>query len=567
MRRHTLATMIVLLCAAFGAGHTALAQRSGWTSPIELSPPRPADESSVPKEQRYGSSWFPDIAAAPDKTVFVTWFSGKALPGNERGSVDLLMYRELREGRWSEVSEVIAPAENGMTVRNSIVVARDGRLHAVYRSGTSIVHASAPLESARLATSWSAATKLSGFGAAYYTALATDSKGNLHAFYSEAVTDEAGETNTICPGCSDLFYRRSSDGGATWSSPINLSGTQEGENRPQVKVDQFDRIHVVWDEGIDWYAGKGEPRAGVYRRSDDGGLTWTEPVTFHLPTSAVNQLRRASEVANAAAGRPTPTPVGAPTAVPGAPATNGPRHLDAVSQTSLGLDGQGNPIVVFRGAYLARLYSAASTDGGHTWEEPTELPGLVARPSDLDIYSMATDGAGIVHLLVPAYLSGSNLNDSFAPVGLWHLTWSGHSWVGREAVMNNELYPEYPKLIVTGGNQLHAVWFTRSRQDLYKSDSGRYRVWYSSRLTGAPDVAALPLFTPTPATTAAALVEPTPLPTPTPTRLPAEIAALPPVAGKPAWEGPGMALIALALAPVVLLLGGMLFLLALRRRG
>lgn len=566
MRRRTLPLLITLLCAAFGAGHVALAQRSGWSRPFELSPPRPASQNSVPEDQRYGSSWFPDIAAAPDATLFVTWYSGKALPVNEGGSLDLLMYRELRDGRWSDAAEVIAPAVGGLTVRNTIVVARDGRLHAVYRQNTNIVHASAPIAEARLAASWSPPTKLSGFGASYYTALATDSKGNLHAFYSEAINDEPGEENLICPGCSDLFYRRSSDGGGTWSAPVNLSGTQEGENRPQVKVDQFDRIHVVWDEGIDWYAGRGEPRAGVYRRSDDGGLTWSEPVTFHLPQSTLNQLRRARERAEAAAGRPTPPPAGAPTATPGPPAVEGPRHLDAVLQTTIGLDGQGNPIVVFRGAYLERIYSVVSSDGGDTWGEPAELPGLVARPSDLDIYSMATDGAGTVHLLVPAHLPGVVLNDPFAPVALWHLTWNGRNWVGREAVMQNELYPEYPKLIVTTGNQLHAVWFTRSREDLYKSEGARYRVWYSSRLTGAPAVAPLPLFTPVPTAPGAAVAEPTTLPTPVPTALPAEVAALPPIAARPAWEGPALAVIGMALAPVILLLGGVLIVRRVRSR-
>ncbi len=535
------------------------AQRSGWSTPFELSPP-------INTEERiYGSSWFPAIAAAPDASLFVTWYSGKRLDPNEGGSLDLLMLREQRNGRWSEIAEAAAPATGGLTVRNSIVVARDGRLHAVYRSNTTIVHASVPLDRTRDAAAWSEPTRLSGYGAAYYTALATDSEGALHVLYSEAISDEPGEPNLICPGCSDLFYRRSTNGGRNWSDPINLSQTTEGENRPQIQIDRFDRIHAVWDEGIDWYAGRGEPRSGIYRRSDNGGKTWTEPVRFQLPASVVAQVRRSREQTVGTPTRATPTPRGTP-AAPTSTAPIGPRHLDAVVQTTIGLDGLGNPLVVFRGAYWNRLYTAVSTDGGNTWGVPAEISGLVARSSDLDRYTMASDGGGQVHLLAAAYLPTADLSDPFAPIQLWHLTWNGRTWVGREAVMQNELYPEWPGLVVTGGNQLHAVWFTRSREDLFQSERARYRVWYGSRPIGAPEVTALPIFTPIPsATTLQTEATATTLPA-TPTPLPPELANLPPSSGRPTWELNGMLTIALALVPVMLLLGGVVLLHLLRGR-
>ncbi|MFV9505145.1 MAG: exo-alpha-sialidase [Oscillochloridaceae bacterium umkhey_bin13] len=537
--------MLVMLLTWLVAPTITLAQRSGWSTPFELSPPQTPTSPDGTAERVYGSSWFPDLTAAPDGTLFASWYSGKRLDAREGGSLDLLMLRAMRAGSWGPIGEVLAPATGGLTVRNAIVVARDGRLHAVYRSNTSIVHASAPFDQADDPASWSQPTRLSGFGAAYYVALEADSRGSLHAFFSESMPDDPAIPNQICPGCSDLFYRRSTDGGRTWSVPLNLSTTLEGENRPQVQVDQFDRIHVVWDEGIDWYAGRGEPRAGVYRRSDDGGLTWSEPVRFQLPERAVAQLRRSREQG---------------------PGSAPPRHLDAVVQTTLGLDGQGNPLVVFRGAYWDRIYSTISRDGGTTWEQPVELAGLIARQSDLDSYSMATDGSGMVHLLVAAYQPAGYTGDPFAPIGLWHLTWNGRSWVGRESVMNNELYPEWPRLIVNGGNQLHAVWFTRSRDDLFQSERARYRVWYSNRSTNAPAVVPLPLFTPTPLPVVAPTAPPQAVELPIPTALPEVIVTAPPMLARPAWEAPGLLLVGLALAPVVLLLGGILLFRALRGR-
>ncbi|WP_129672309.1 sialidase family protein [Candidatus Chloroploca sp. Khr17] len=538
-------TLYVLILLAVMVSPVA-AQRSAWSTPLELSPPRPAEDE--PNARRYGSSWFPDIAVSPPGTVHVTWYSGIGLTEREGGSLDLLMYRERRDGVWSPISEILAPATGGLTVRNRLTVARDGRLHVIYRSNTNIMHASAPLAEARNATAWSEPVRISGFGAAYYVEIASDSRGVLHAFWSEAISDEPGQPpNLVCPNCADLFYRNSHDGGVSWSTPVNLSGTpNDGENRPHVQIDRFDRIHVVWDEGIDWYAGAGQPRAGVYRRSDDGGSNWSDPTYFRLPASGV-ALAAYEQAARQPAERSlTPEPATGPE-VP----------LDAVQQTTLGLDGNGNPVIVFRGVAVNRIYTQSSPDGGKTWTQAVELPNLRARPSDLDIYHMATDGAGNVHLLMVAFRPFDDVADVFTPPGLWHLTYSNGRWGQPTEIVRNDLYPEYPKLAVLNGNELHAVWFTRSRDDLFDSERARYRVWYSSRPLGAPATTPLPFFTPVP--TATPVVEVSVIEaTPTPTPLPAGIQQTPPLGERPHWETTGYEAIGLALIPVVLIFGSVI---------
>lgn len=550
MNRHTPILLLALLCAITVLTPAAYAQRSGWSDPLELSPLRPPPGVEAESQRRYGSSWFPDIAADPRGNLYVTWYSGIALQASEGRSLDLLMYREQIDGKWSEPLEALAPATGGLTVRNSLVVARDGRLHAIYRSNTAIVHASIPLGAAA-SSDWSQPKQISGFGAAYYVALTADSKGVLHAVYSEA-SDDPANPSPNCPNCSDLFYRRSLDGGETWSPPRNLSQTTYGENRPHIKVDQFDRVHVAWDEGIDWYAGAGQPRVGVYVRSDDAGQTWTERTEFRIPAAAVNAIRRQQATIPTERTQPGRATPGATTERP-----TPPTHLDAAIQTTLGLDGRGNPLIVFRGAHYNRIYSQYSADGGDTWGPPAELVGLIARPSDLDIYSMATDGAGNVHLVLGAFLPTDQPDDPTSPPTLWHLTWANGRWGGREQIMRGELYPEYPKIVVTGGNKLHVVWFTRSREDLFDSARANYRVWYSTRAIGAPAASALPFFTPAPVPTQPA-AEATPTPAPAPTALPATIADAPLALGQPAWEGPALATIALALLAVLLPLGGAL---------
>ena len=124
--------------------------------------------------------------------------------------------------------------------------------------------------------------------------------------------------------------------------------------------------------------------------------------------------------------------------------------------------------------------------------------------------------------------------------------------------MSNELYPEWPQMAVSQGNQLHAVWFTRHKEDLYGSDKGaHYQIWYSSETLNTPDVAPLSLFTPVP--TILPTTTPPPLLTPTPTPLAVDVAKAPTLDGPLAWEQGAMVNIAIALLPVLgllLLFGG-----------
>jgi hypothetical protein len=473
--------------------------------------PSPAKGTELPaqsKQQQYGSSWFPDLAVGADGTVHVVWYSGIVSNDKETGSIDLLMYRELRDGQWSPFNNIFAPATGGYTVRNSIVAARDGRLHVILRGGTEIEYASAAQDQAWSAHAWTPLRGISS-GGAYYTALAADSHGALHAFWSESVMEENAPADQECISCSDMIYRRSVDGGRTWSERVDLTRTKDGENRPQVKVDAKDHIHVVWDQGIDWYAPKaGVAKFGIYRRSDDGGLKWTTPVTFSLPS-------------------------------------------DAVQQTTLAVTPQGNPIVVYRGL-KGRLYFQVSDDGGTTWSPSQEIPGVFARDergNDLDRFSMETDSAGHVHLVMVGFPAAAEINYDDPPK-LMHLTWDGNAWSPPDMIVDNELYPEWPAIAVSGGNQLHVVWYTRSKEDLFRSDKAHYRVWYSSRTVDAPAAQALTLFTPTPVPPTPPPPSPTP-PPPSPTPLPPEVLNAPAPTSGPAWELPGILTILMALLPVV----------------
>ncbi|MEO7913403.1 MAG: sialidase family protein [Roseiflexaceae bacterium] len=556
MRRFTGLFALLLFGPLLSSALPAAAQQS-WSQPFAVS-----DVRKTP------SSWFPDLAIGPEGSVHIIWSSG--LPGKkkEEPGLDLLMYRELRDGKWSEINDIDNPGKGGYTVRNSIIMGHDGKLHMLVRAGLVTTYRDVPWNAAWSARDWSEPRNINGSGS-YFNALATDSKGALHVLWNEAITDDPKDPKPICSYCADVFYRRSNDDGKTWSSPINLSQSQQGSVKQQIKIDKADSIHAVWEEGFDWYATKGTPTAGMYRRSRDGGLTWDPPVRFTLPDVIPP---------------PPPTPVATPearaTAVPTpAPIPNAPRQL------TIGLYQNSAPVVVYRGHSTGQIYYQFSEDGGGAWSKTEAIPGIRARDirdTDHDDYSMTTDGAGNVHLICAGYLPSDTSEKS--PLRLLHLVWNGREWSTPEVIASDESYadidtvtrvdgerlqvfPEWPRAVIAG-NDLHVTWFTRNKEDLYRSDRASYQVWYSVRQLDAPAIAPFAIFTPVPTS-----APPTPVPTLAPTAIPTiapDVLSAPPVSGSLAWEGPGILTLGAAVVLVVGLLaatiGAHLMLSRLRRR-
>jgi hypothetical protein len=170
---------------------------------------------------------------------------------------------------------------------------------------------------------------------------------------------------------------------------------------------------------------------------------------------------------------------------------------EPVWQTTIATTPDGVLMVVYRGARSDRVYYQQSLNGGDTWSSPLIIPGVRARDGNdppLDRYSMAVDSAGHFHLVMVGFPSSRT---SQVPQ-LLHLTWDGTAWSAPEQITSAALYPEWPKIVVGSGNQLHVVWF--SRLELF-NDSLR-QVWYSTRGVDTPKIAPVADADPKPTPTA-----------------------------------------------------------------
>jgi hypothetical protein len=98
------------------------------------------------------------------------------------------------------------------------------------------------------------------------------------AFEPEVAVDSTGAVNVAwedtAPGESAIMFSRSTDGGQSFSDPVQVSTGGGRAIEAHIKTDSSDNIHIVWvDES------EGDAQA-FYSRSTDAGLTFSAPINL-----------------------------------------------------------------------------------------------------------------------------------------------------------------------------------------------------------------------------------------------------------------------------------------------
>jgi len=504
--------LVLSLTLASVSAIKAQARVGEWSQPVVLS----GDTTG---------GWFPDVAADNYGRAHVIWEANvkQSAASTSLGRLSIMyMYRTEDGALWTRPNDAVAPLGLPLEAifRAALTAGNDGYMYLTYNVAGTVMER-APAEGAWSAASWSVPSQVTRQGAANYMSdVVVDQAGAVHIVWDQITPiDVPYAENTELDYNSALFYTRSKDGGRIWSQLQNLSGTPRGVVREQIKVDSSGTIFVTWDEGWDRLSQRGAPEKGVLVYSQDGGETWSEPVSFKYPENTSVQLTAAS-------------------------------------------NGQGGVLAVWRATTRDAIYYAWSVDGAHSWSPPAEIPGILARnwgATLFDAYDMAVDSAGMMHLVVV----GRKSLDENEPEGVYHLIWDGVSWSGPATLFSGPGSPEYPKIAIGRGNQLHVVWFTRDRATTNAKEERR-QVWYSNSLSSAPTMPLPPPSTPILISTPRAHVTQSPTSTPVPASIQSEPFVLDP--NSLTTENDDVLLLLASLAPAVLIVAALAIGARLRRR-
>lgn len=445
-------TLLIILLGILAIALPIQAQNEtvGWSSP-----------------EIVGPGWWQSLAVDVQGRVHIGFYSGI-----EEGLIsrDLFSYRTREmDGEWSDLNPVIHTANGGFTVRNSLVATTDGIIHALYRAGDIIRYGNAPIGRSNSAVAWSLTKE---FASGYYLDMTSDQANNLHVVTSslEFLPNNINLETNPCAICKNLVYRRSINGGRSWSQPVVISGNPTaGSDRPDIFQGMSGRIYIVWDEGFDWNAGRGNADTVNIVYSEDGGQTWSDQIVL--------------DGGNLDDRRPI--------------------------QGTMTELRDGSLLAVWR--YFSsrgediNIYYQTSTDAGITWTDPKAIPNITARglgSTPLDDYELITDQLGTAHLFAVGYRPGIGGN----PI-LFHLEYDNNQWQSAEAVFYSPLMrPEWPKAAIGPENDIHLTWFVRSlAEDDLRIDPIGLKVFYSHRQgtllerstpTFSPTITPLPTITP-----------------------------------------------------------------------
>lgn len=505
MRRSRSAHWLVLTIFCIMVSRIQPAYAQGWIPPMRIS-------------QSDYKSWFPDVAADATGAVHIVWSSHERVPPN---TYDLVMYARVQDGQLAQApNDIMATLETGLiqaATRPALFLDAGSLLHMTYRDESNVYYTNVPASEAGVPQAWRP-VYIAGTG--YFSRVARDSQGRLHM----AMTDVVSIPD--CAYCLQMFYSWSDDDGRTWKPPKNISVFPTGAAKPQMVIDSHDNVHLVWEAGSGGSLGQlSGPTEVVYAVSRDRGLTWSDPQDI-----------------------------------------GGGRSSDASASAknpAIAIDKQGRLIVAWLGTPEDALFYQISADLGQSWSAPVRIPGIwgswTVRDSRLDSYSMAVDSDGNVHLVM-----AGRLQESLRTLGIYHFVWDGMSWSNPEAVVApNEQAPQWPRIAVGLGNQLHVVWFMLNPA-ISDPDADRgYDVYYSRGVSKSAAIS------PARYPTLAVQITPTPaLPTTTPaTPLP----QLPMSTPSANWsslstEMDDVAQLLLTIVPTAILLGLALLFILLRRR-
>ncbi|MFN8496858.1 MAG: sialidase family protein [Anaerolineae bacterium] len=374
--------LLVGIACLWLLGGSAHAQQtlSRWSEPQNLS--KTSTQSNTPS-----------IAVDPSGVVHVVWTEELA------ADTAPIFYTRFADGAWSSPLDILLSPMGGVARDPEIRADNDGYLHLVWRGCGGICYSQAYAPNAGSSQGWSSpANVLPSVASADAPDLIVGPKQRLDMVYATPLGSNSG-----------IYYIHSPDRADTWQEPVAVFTNPNAErmvSKPRLAVTSDNTLHVVWVESN--YPDTFPPIGIRYARSEDGGRTWSEPLSL----------------------------------------TDGPYDDPAIA-----IRNDQEIHVVWSGTANDRFkFHRWSADRGITWGgawRNTDLGGYQGRPA------LIVDSDQTLHWIQVGTVSKVGGVDA-----LYYSAWTGHEWSPGEVLLKNTASGQNPGNVDASiglGNQIHVV--------------------------------------------------------------------------------------------------------------
>ena len=364
----------------------------------------------------------------------------------------IFLFAQLAQAQWTSARRLTW--NSGKSENPAVAADSADRIHIVWDDFPFSITEIYYKNSTDGGATWSTARILSWTsGFSERPAVAVDSADTIHVVWQDST-----------PGNYEIYYKSSTDGGATWSANRRLTWTMGGSMAPAVAVGPDDGIHVVWQDST---TGNWEIH---HKGSTDGGatwsanrrLTWTDGESLNpavdsgeslhvlwedeLPGNYEIYSKRSTDGGTSweAAKRLTWTTAGS--FGPAVATGSGSQVFAAWSDDATGND---------------EIYYRRSTDGGGTWNAASRLTWTTGGTF---VPTIAMDSSDQVHISWHDDTAGNN------EIYYRMSTDGGTTWGASVRLTKLTGQSEYPAMAVDPSDVIHIVW-----QD---NTPGNYEIYY-----------------------------------------------------------------------------------------